>query len=64
MAPHLPPPSNNTTAGGGEDSAPARNEQECNIQIIDVNFFPSYKEVEDFPVRFKAYLRQRAGLLR
>jgi hypothetical protein len=33
------------------------------IEIIDVNFFPSYKEVEDFPVKLKAYLRRRAGLL-
>lgn len=30
--------------------------------VIDVNFFPSYKEVEDFPSRLRQYLRRRAGL--
>ena len=32
------------------------------IEIIDINFFPSYKEVEDFPRRLKDYLRHRAGI--
>lgn len=31
------------------------------IIVIDVNFFPSYKEVEDFPIRLKRYLKHRAG---
>jgi len=30
--------------------------------VIDVNFFPSYKEVEDFPSRLRQFLRRRAGL--
>ena len=30
--------------------------------VIDVNFFPSYKEVEDFPSRLRKYLRRRVGL--
>ena len=34
-----------------------------NIEIIDVNFFPSYKEVEDFPEKLKSYLRRRAGFI-
>ena len=33
-----------------------------NIVIIDVNFFPSYKEVKDFPSRLNAFLRRKAGL--
>jgi len=33
------------------------------LLVVDVNFFPSYKEVEDFPQRFLAYLR-RTGLAR
>ena len=32
------------------------------ILVIDVNFFPSYKEVGDFPQRLCALLRQKAGL--
>jgi inositol-1,3,4-trisphosphate 5/6-kinase/inositol-tetrakisphosphate 1-kinase len=30
--------------------------------VIDVNFFPSYKEVPDFPTKLRAYLRRAAGL--
>jgi hypothetical protein len=30
--------------------------------VIDVNFFPSYKEVGDFPSRLRAFLRRRAGM--
>jgi hypothetical protein len=30
-----------------------------NLHVIDVNFFPSYKEVEDFPSRLRAFLRSR-----
>jgi len=29
--------------------------------VIDVNFFPSYKEVPDFPSRLRAYLRKASG---
>jgi hypothetical protein len=32
------------------------------ILVIDVNFFPSYKEVGDFPQRLTALLREKAGL--
>jgi inositol-1,3,4-trisphosphate 5/6-kinase/inositol-tetrakisphosphate 1-kinase len=30
--------------------------------IIDVNYFPSYKEVSDFPTKLRSYLRRRAGM--
>ena len=39
-----------------------RHSHPSKIEIIDVNFFPSYKEVEDFPLKLKAYLRRRAGM--
>jgi len=29
------------------------------IIIIDVNYFPSYKEVEDFPTRLRSFLKKR-----
>lgn len=29
------------------------------VTVIDVNYFPSYKEVRDFPIRLKAYLNNR-----
>lgn len=28
------------------------------IMIIDINYFPSYKEVNDFPLRLRKYLRK------
>jgi hypothetical protein len=31
------------------------------LVVIDVNFFPSYKEVKDFPERLCSYLLKRAG---
>lgn len=31
------------------------------ILVIDINFFPSYKEVPDFPTRLRQYFRKRAG---
>ena len=30
--------------------------------VIDVNFFPSYKEVADFPQRLRRFLRKKAGM--
>ena len=30
--------------------------------VIDVNFFPSYKEVTDFPCRLRSFLRNKAGI--
>lgn len=30
-----------------------------NIVVIDVNYFPSYKEVKDFPARLKRFLRSK-----
>jgi glutathione synthase/RimK-type ligase-like ATP-grasp enzyme len=30
------------------------------LMIIDVNYFPSYKEVKDFPERLKNYLKKIA----
>eukprot|EP01041_Mallomonas_annulata_P008895 gene8895-18412_t len=38
-------------------------QQQPELVVIDVNFFPSYKEVSDFPSRFKSFLRTKAGLL-
>ena len=32
------------------------------IFIIDVNFFPSYKEVSDFPSKLRAYFREKANI--
>jgi glutathione synthase/RimK-type ligase-like ATP-grasp enzyme len=29
--------------------------------VIDVNFFPSYKEVKDFPSRLRSFLREKSG---
>lgn len=29
------------------------------IVVIDVNYFPSYKEVRDFPTRLKRFLRSK-----
>ncbi|EWM20582.1 hypothetical protein Naga_101460g1, partial [Nannochloropsis gaditana] len=34
---------------------------EAELVVVDVNFFPSFKEVEDFPARLRAFLRERAG---
>jgi len=31
------------------------------LVVIDVNYFPSYKEVGDFPDRLRAFLRKKAG---
>lgn len=33
-----------------------------NLVIIDINFFPSYKEIPDFPEKLCRYMRKRAGL--
>ncbi len=30
--------------------------QVCGLQIIDVNYFPSFKEVRDFPERLRKFL--------
>ena len=32
--------------------------EEKKIMIIDINYFPSYKEVKDFPLRLRRYLRK------
>jgi hypothetical protein len=37
-------------------------DSETQMLVIDVNFFPSYKEVPDFPTKLRAYLRRAAGL--
>ena len=33
------------------------------LVVIDVNYFPSYKEVPDFPQRLRKFLRKKAGML-
>ncbi len=35
--------------------------EEKSLLIVDVNFFPSYKEVPDFPRLLRAHLRKKAG---
>jgi Inositol 1,3,4-trisphosphate 5/6-kinase ATP-grasp domain len=32
------------------------------LVVIDVNYFPSYKEVPDFPNRLRKFLRLKAGM--
>lgn len=39
---------------------PANQQQQ--LLVVDVNFFPSYKEVPDFPSQLRAFLRKCAGL--
>ena len=36
---------------------------DCHLVVIDVNFFPSYKEVPDFPQRLRHFLRKKAGMV-
>ena len=33
------------------------------LVVIDINFFPSYKEVPDFPQRLREFLRKKAGMV-
>ena len=33
------------------------------LVVIDVNFFPSYKEVPDFPQRLREFLRKKVGMV-
>jgi hypothetical protein len=37
-----------------------RVDYESELVVIDVNFFPSYKEIPDFPHRLRSFLRQSA----
>ena len=37
-------------------------EDRSKIFIIDVNFFPSYKEVSDFPSKLRRYFREKANV--
>lgn len=37
-------------------------EDASELVVIDVNYFPSYKEVPDFPQRLRKFLRQKAGM--
>lgn len=32
------------------------------LVVIDVNYFPSYKEVPDFPKRLRRFFRRKAGM--
>jgi hypothetical protein len=48
--------------GGREEGEGGRDcGWEAELVVVDVNFFPSFKEVEDFPARLRAFLRERAG---
>lgn len=48
----------------GEPTPCASSADGRDLVVIDVNFFPSYKEVVDFPTRLREFLRQRGGLSR
>ena len=48
-----------TSTKVGEDGA--RNDIKPFL-VVDVNFFPSYKEVSDFPRILRAFLRRAASL--
>lgn len=48
--------SDSNKAGSEEDTKSA---EAPKIVVIDVNYFPSYKEVKDFPYRLKKYLHSR-----
>jgi hypothetical protein len=41
-----------------EETKPITMLEEKKIMIIDINYFPSYKEVKDFPLRLRRYLRK------
>lgn len=36
---------------------------EDELVVIDINYFPSYKEVPDFPNRLRNFLRHKAGMI-
>lgn len=38
------------------------NSQDPTIMVIDINYFPSYKEVIDFPSRLRRFLRSKANI--
>ena len=38
-------------------------EDHGHLVVIDVNYFPSYKEVPDFPQRLREFLRKKAGMV-
>jgi hypothetical protein len=48
----------------GFDVIVPTNTSDCggDLLVIDVNFFPSYKDVPDFPTKLRAYLRRVAEL--
>lgn len=39
------------------------NSQDATIMVIDINYFPSYKEVKDFPSRLRRFLRSKANII-
>lgn len=41
------------------DTVSDQHNDASSILVIDINFFPSYKEVPDFPARLRSYLRHR-----
>ena len=47
-----PPFSSSSSTSSSAAAAPV-------VTVIDVNYFPSYKEVGDFPLRLKNYLNSR-----
>ncbi len=51
----------NTRRVDGGRSARAATTASPQLVVIDVNYFPSYKDVKDFPARLRAFLRHKAG---
>ena len=45
-----------------EEEEEGEEEDGSELVVIDVNYFPSYKEVPDFPHRLRKFLRQKAGM--
>ena len=37
-------------------------DDDAELVVIDVNYFPSYKEVPDFPNKLRKFLRFKAGM--
>jgi len=62
--PSLPPSSSPSSCSASPVNEEGREEEggregEGELLIVDVNFFPSFKEVEDFPARLRRFLREK-----
>lgn len=48
---------------GHQDKPQQQQECQSKLVVIDVNYFPSYKEVKDFPFRLKSFLRSKSSIV-